>query len=296
MSSTQSLRALLQRGEFLHMPSVHDALSARLMASIGFKAAYVGGFVTGASQVISEPLLTMTEQVQIAQAVAVRTQIPVLADAGAGWGDALHTMRTVREFIRAGIAGVHIEDQVFPKRAHYHKYVAHAIAIDEFVEKIDYACRERQACDPDFVIISRTDVCRTKGVKAAAERINATAQVGADLGLIFPRNDEEVRLAPKLSKLPLIYVQSLGNRDGRPLLTADELRSFGYAGCIEAQFVLCTAFHYVERAARQLLETGRFNDMTAEDYVVSRKRIEDLIGLEDFYQIEQDTVEARTAQ
>ena len=69
-------------------------------------------------------------------------------------------MRTVREFINAGVAGVHIEDQLYPKRAHYHKYVAHAIPIEEFAYKIRYACRERDETDPDFVVIVRSDTCR----------------------------------------------------------------------------------------------------------------------------------------
>ncbi|CAN5223079.1 isocitrate lyase/PEP mutase family protein [soil metagenome] len=293
MSTTQALRRLVEQGEFLHIPSVYDALGGRLIESVGFKAGYVGGFVTGAALAISEPLLSMTEQIDLAASVASKTSIPILADAGAGWGDALHTMRTVREFIRAGIAGVHLEDQLFPKRAHYHKYVAHVIPVQEYVEKIDYACRERNKVDPDFVVIARTDACRTQGVDEAVARLNAAAEVGADLGLLFPRNREEAERAPRESKLPLIYVQSLGNRDDRPLFSAVDLKAMGYAGCIEAQFMLCTAFHFVERAARELLLTGAYQGMTKADYVDSRQKVEDLIGLDDLYAVESATVEAR---
>ena len=124
---TSALRAHLKAKTFLHMPSVYNPLGARLVEQAGFEAAYVGGYVTGGSQAITEPLLTMTEQVDVAEAVASSIDIPVVADAGAGFGEPLHTMRAIREFIRTGIAGVHLEDQCFPKRAHYHKYQVHGV-------------------------------------------------------------------------------------------------------------------------------------------------------------------------
>src|SRR5690606_12079194 len=124
-SRSKRLRELLRNGTFLHLPSVYDGLGGRLVQSLGFEAAYVGGFASGAATAIAEPLLTMTEQLDIAAHVADVVDLPIVADAGAGFGEPLHTMRTVREFARRGIAGVHIEDQLYPKRAHYHKYVVH---------------------------------------------------------------------------------------------------------------------------------------------------------------------------
>src|SRR6266481_9687926 len=114
-SKTAALRRLLAEEGFIHMPVAYDALGGRLIESTGFKSAYVGGFVTGGSRCTSEPLLTLDEQVRIAGDVARAVKIPVLADAGAGFGEPLHTMRTVREFFNAGVAGIHIEDQLFPK-------------------------------------------------------------------------------------------------------------------------------------------------------------------------------------
>jgi len=111
------------------MPAAYDALGGRLVEDLGFKAVYVGGFVTGGSRCTSEPLLTMDEQVRLAGDSAVK--IPAVADGGAGFGEPLHTMRTVREFLRTGVSGIHIEDQLYPKRAHYHKYIAHAIPREE---------------------------------------------------------------------------------------------------------------------------------------------------------------------
>ena len=291
--ATTRLRALLRQKTFLHMPSVYDAIGGRLVQSLGFEAAYVGGYVTGGSMAVTEPLLTMTEQIRVAGDVAQSVTIPVVADAGAGFGEPLHTMRTVREFIRNGIAGVHIEDQLYPKRAHYHKYVVHGIPAEEFVEKIKFSCQQRDKSDPDFVVIARTDTCRALGLDEASLRLNKAADVGADLGLLFPRSLEEAERAPRVCRLPLVYVQSRGNRDGRPIIARQDLEQMGYVGCIEAQVVLCSAFHFVKQVLTELRETGSYTGMTNEEFVASRQEVEDLIDLTEAYEIEAQTVEAR---
>ncbi len=294
MRTTNKLRELLKAKTFLHMPSVYDPIGARLVQQAGFEAAYVGGYVTGGSLAITEPLLSMTEQVDVAKRVAHAIELPVLADAGAGFGEPLHTMRTVREFVAAGIAGVHIEDQLFPKRAHYHKYQVHGIPTDEFVTKIDYACRARDEVDPDFVIIARTDTCREFGLSEAADRLNRVADAtGADLGLLFPRNPDETERAPKECRLPLVYVMSRGNRDGRPIFTRKELEQMGYVACIEAQVVIGPAFAAIQKMLTELRATGTYTGMTEAEFVKIRQSIEDTIGLEEYYAIEAETVENR---
>ena len=290
------LRALLRGGTFLHMPSVYDAIGGRLVQSLGFEAAYVGGYVSGGSTAVTEPLLTMTEQVRLAADIAASIGIPLIADAGAGWGEPVHAMRTMREFIRFGVAGIHIEDQLFPKRAHYHKYVVHGIPVEEFVEKVEYCVKERDRSDPDFVIIARTDTCRALGLEEASMRLNRAADVGADLGLLFPRNPAEAEKAPKACRLPLIYVQSRGNRDGRPLFSRQELQQMGYVGCIEAQVVLCTAFHYLKKMLIELRETGNYAGVSEAEFVKARQDVEDIISLNEYYDIEARTVEARQAK
>jgi 2-methylisocitrate lyase-like PEP mutase family enzyme len=290
---TGALRALLASRTFLHMPSVYDPIGARLVQQTGFEAAYVGGYVSGGSSAISEPLMTMTEQVAIAEAAAASVTIPVIADAGAGFGEPLHTMRTVREFARAGIAGIHIEDQLFPKRAHYHKYQVHAVPTEEFVAKIRYACRERDRIDRDFLIIARTDTCRELGLDEAADRINRAADAGADMGLLFPRTQAEAEQAPRACRVPLVYVISRGNRDGRPIFTRQQLEQMGYAACIDAQVVLGAAFIAMQRALRELRDTGAVASITGEEFVRARQAIEDIIGLDEHYAIEEETVEHR---
>lgn len=290
---TARLRSLLASRTFLHMPAVYDPLGGRLVQQAGFDAAYVGGYVSGASRVVSEPLLTMTEQVAIAAEVARKVDIPIVADAGAGFGEPLHTRRTVREFAEAGIAGIHIEDQLFPKRAHYHKYQVHAVPEGEFALKIRHAVRERERADKDFVVIARSDVCREFGLEAAASRLNRAADEGADMGLLFPRNRDEAERAPRECRLPLIYVMSRGNRDGRPIFTIAELKAMGYAACIDAQIMLLTAFEANRRMLAELRASGAWSGNTEQDFVAARKAIEDLIGLDEYYAIEEETVEGR---
>jgi methylisocitrate lyase len=290
-SSSARLRKLLADGTFLHLPSVYDPLTARMVEDAGFEAAYVGGYVSGAASAVTEPLMTMTEQVEIASRAARRVEIPIICDAATGYGEPLHTMRTVREFIVGGLAGIHIEDQLFPKRAHYHKYQVHAVPTDEFVQKMRFACRARDETDPDFVIIARTDTCRELGVDEAIDRINRCADIGADLGLLFPRNDEEAERAPRLSRLPLVYVMSRGNRDGRPLYSREDLRQMGYVACIEAQVVLGAAFFAMQKMLAELRSSGDYTGMTRDEFVKCRKDIETIVGLEEHYAIEEQTVE-----
>jgi methylisocitrate lyase len=220
-------------------------------------------------------------------------KIPAVADGGAGFGEPLHTMRTVREFIRNGVSGIHIEDQLYPKRAHYHKYVAHTIPREEFVDKIKYACIARDETDKDFVIIARTDTCRFEGLEEAMTRLNMAADVGADMGMFFPRNDEEMKAGPKRSPIPLVYVVSRGNRDGRPLPTASQLTDMGYKACIDAITTLLVSFHFSKKCLQEISRTGTYTGMSMQENIDARQQIEDLVGLERFYEIEEATVEEK---
>ncbi|MEI8036139.1 MAG: isocitrate lyase/PEP mutase family protein [Betaproteobacteria bacterium] len=288
---TTVLRKLVKSGKFLELPTAYDAVTGRLIQSLGFKSLYVGGFVTGGSTAISEPQLTMTEQIRVASDVANGLNIPLVMDAGAGWGEPLHTMRTIRECIRAGIAGVHIEDQLFPKRAHYHTYVAHNIPITEYRDKIKLACVQRDETDPDFVIIARSDACREQGFKEAVKRMLLAKDLGADMGLIFPRSHSETVKTPTLCKMPMIYVQSRGNRDKRPLYSYGQLKDMGYAGCIDATLAIGVQFHFMRKALLEVKKTGDYTGMTQDEWITARKDIETMIGLEEHYRIERETVE-----
>ena len=289
--STARLRALLKRKKLITIPSAYDALTARMIEDAGFDAVYTGGFITGGSTCLSEPLLTLRDQLEVGQRLAAAVSIPLVMDAGAGWGEPMHTMRTVRECIGAGVAAIHLEDQLFPKRAHYHAYVAHNIPLNEYRDKIRFACEQRDALDKDFVIIARSDACRIQGYKEAIKRVNAGVREGGDMTMIFPRNHREAVNAPKDADAPMVYVQSRGNRDGRPVYSGAELADMGYAMVIDAVLAICVNFHFMKKVLQELKQSGDYRGMTPAECILARQGIEEIIGLEDSYRVERATVE-----
>ena len=156
-----------------------------IVQTLGFPAVYTGGYISGAHLAVTEPLMTMTEQVEVARKVANAVNLPVICDAGAGYGDPVHTMRSVRTYEDAGLAGMHIEDQVYPKRASYHMGLEHITPMDEFLQKMRYALQARQ--DKDFLIIGRTDAfSAVEGDMAEAVRRGvALRDLGVDV--VMPR-------------------------------------------------------------------------------------------------------------
>ena len=121
--------------------------------------------------------------------------------------------------------------------------------------------------------------------------VDLAKDVGADMGLIFPRDHKETVNAPKQCKLPMVYVQSRGNRDNRPLYSNAQLKDMGYAGCIDAILAVGVQFHFMRKALIELKKTGDYSGMTQAEWITARKDIETLIGLEDAYRIERETVE-----
>jgi methylisocitrate lyase len=270
-------------------PACFDPLSARIAAEVGFESLALGGYALGAQSAISEPLLTMSEVVAAARRITAVVDLPLIVDAGAGYGEPLHATRAVREFEAAGVASIHIEDQVFPKRAHYHRdYQEHTIPAEEMAAKIHYAAQARR--DPDFVLIARTDAMRTEGYAEGVRRANLYAEAGADLVMLFPNSAEEAAQAPRDCRAPLVYVNSSGNRVGRPVYATQELEALGYKMAYDAIGVPIAAYQAVRGLLEQLRASGR-NGLDAAQAIATRKAIEDTIGLEDHYRIEEETVE-----
>jgi len=228
MPNTTRLRELLVQRDLLVAPGAYDALSARLIAQAGFPAVYMTGFGTAAS-VLGQPdvgLLTMSEMVSRAAALAaVVGDRPLIADADTGYGNPINVRRTVREYERAGVAAIHIEDQVWPKKCG-HMEGKQVIPVDEMVQKIRAAADARQ--DPDFVIIARTDANAVYGLEDALRRGRAYREAGADVIFIeAPRSIEELRaIAQAFPDVPLLYNWAESGKT--PLLPLEEIHALGF--------------------------------------------------------------------
>ena len=228
MRVTTRLRELLAGPEMIVAPGAYDGLSARLIAQAGFPVVYMTGFGTAAS-VLGQPdvgLLTMSEMVSRAAALAsVVGDLPLIADADTGYGNPLNVRRTILEYERAGVAGVHIEDQVSPKKCG-HMEDKQVIPMDEMVQKIRAAVDVRQ--DPDFVIIARTDANAVHGLEDAIRRGKAYHGAGADVIFIeAPRSIDELRsIAQAFPTMPLLFNWAESGKT--PLLSLDEIRALGF--------------------------------------------------------------------
>ena len=224
---TQALRELLSGDEIVVKPGAFDALSAQIIERAGFKTLGLSGYGVSVS-LLGRPdvgLTTMTEVVDVCGRVASAVSIPLIADADTGYGNAINVLRTVEEFIRAGAAGIHIEDQLSPKRCG-HVAGKQIISIDEACGKFRAAAKARDELDGDFVLIARTDARGVPGgsIEEVIRRANAYLDAGADM--IFPEglvSVEEIKRVCREVRGPIHY-----NRTGvSPMLALPELKSCG---------------------------------------------------------------------
>ena len=289
-SMASVLRQRLAQPEILMVPGVYDPLSAKIAERTGFEAVGLGGYALGSHLCTTEPLIGLEELAQVCRYITAVLHIPLKVDAGAGFGEPLHVMRTIRELERAGVAAAHIEDQVYPKRAHYHKGIEHLISAEEMIDKIKAALQARS--DPGFVIIARTDAMLTQGFAEGVRRANLYLEAGADVAFVFPNNVEEARLAPKEIHGPVAYLNSEAHRKGRPRFTAQELQEMGYKIASYALSSIMVTAQSVLELMQTIKATGASGlDQTRMKEV--RQYIEDTIGLEEMYKIEGATVENR---
>jgi methylisocitrate lyase len=214
--------------------------------------------------------------------------VPVIVDAATGFGEPLHVMRTVKEMEKAGAAGIHLEDQIYPKRVHYHKGVEHIVPREEILMKLKAALKART--DPDFAIIARTDAMRTDSFEEGVARANLFLEAGADMVMVFPNNLEEARRAPREIKGPVCYVNSEGNMLPRPTFTVKEFQDLGYKLITYPSAPICAVTQELKRVFTNIKTKGS-SGFVREDMIRWRKETEDLIGLEEYYKIEEETVE-----
>jgi 2,3-dimethylmalate lyase len=223
-----SLSVLLREQRPLLAPGCYDALSARLVEEAGFSAAYMTGFGSAAGR-LGRPdvgLLTMSEMVDNAYRIAEVVDIPVIADADTGYGNPISVIRTVREFERAGVAAIHIEDQVMPKKCG-HMEGKQVVAAREMAQKVRAAVDARRSSD--FLIIARTDAAALEGLDAAIERGHIYREAGADLLFIeAPRTEPEIAAVAEAFKgVPLLFNYAEGGKT--PAVEMSRLAELGFA-------------------------------------------------------------------
>jgi methylisocitrate lyase len=218
-------QALSQSGQII-MPGVYDALSAKIAARCGFEVIFITGYSLSAT-LLGEPdfgLLTQTEVIAAAQRICSVVETPVIVDADTGYGNAINVIRTVRDLIGAGAAGMFLEDQVWPKRCGHMKG-KQVIPLDEQLKKLKAALEAKQ--NRDFFIVARTDSRQALGLNAAIERGIAFKEAGADAVFIeAPESKDEMKEISKQVPGPL--VANMLERGVTPLMGPNELKELGF--------------------------------------------------------------------
>ena len=226
MKKTTLFKKLMLDEEILVMPGCHDALSAKIIETVGFKAVTMGGYAATAAS-IAKPdvsILSLTENVGITRNIVQAVDLPLFVDGDTGHGNVTNVQRTVREFESAGVAGLFIEDQVFPKRCG-HMEGKQIIPTVEMVAKLKAAVDAR--VDEDLVIMARTDAIATSGINEAIDRSNIYKEAGADLIFVeAPTSLEEMKYINESIDAPTLAIQIEGGKT--PLLTTKELEDLGF--------------------------------------------------------------------
>ena len=282
--ATTRLRALLARDEPLLVPGAYDALSARLVEQAGFDAVYMTGFGATAS-LLGMPdvgLLSGSEMVDNAGRMARAVDVPLISDADTGYGNAINVARTVQQFERAGVAAVHLEDQVSPKRCG-HMSGKSVVPVDEMVEKVRAAVAARS--DPDFLLIARTDARAVEGLDGALERARAYLDAGADaLFVEAPESEAEVaEVAGAFPGTPLLF--NWVERGRTPMLPLERIAELGFALVIFPVATLFSATTGMQRYLAELRSAG--TPLQALDDAVGFEAFTDLVGLPEIRGFEQ---------
>ena len=238
----------------VEMPGAFNALSARLAESVGFDAVYVSGAgVTNALTAMPDvALITLTEMAQQCRYITNAVRIPCIADADTGYGETLNVARAVQEFESAGLAGIHLEDQVSPKRCG-HLEGKQVIPPKKMAQKIGAAVKARR--NPDFFLIARTDSRGVNGLDDAVERALLYLDAGAD-GIFPEALESEEEFAEFARRVPAPLLANMTEFGKSPLLSVDQLGRLGYRIVIFPMTQLRAMMKAAESALQEIKETG----------------------------------------
>ena len=287
--SSDALRRLLDRQRLVRFPAAYDGLSARIAQQVGFAAVSFSGNAVSAS-LLGLPdigVLGMSENVEHAGRIARGLKIPLLCDADTGYGGVMNVIRCVREFEAAGVAGIHIEDQVTPKRCGLLPQGIPVIASEDQVQKIRAAVDARSS--KNFLIISRTDAKSMHGLESAAARARATIEAGADAALVMGASTpDELTYVADVVRAPLVAV--IQEAPPTTDLTDEFLNDVGCAFAIHVGVVR----YAVVKAMTEVLEALHRDGGTAavRDRMASFDEYNAVLGLEHWLKLEQQYVGA----
>lgn len=286
MKQTSVLRQLLAKDGIVVAPGAHDALTAKIIEKTGFPAVYMTGYGQAASH-LGKPdvgLLTMSEMVARAANIVEAVNVPVIADADTGFGNAVNVMRTIREYEKAGVAAIQFEDQVAPKKCG-HMTGRQVVSVEEMAGKIKAAADARR--DSDLVIIARTDARTVHGIDEAINRARVYEEAGADLLFIeSPESIEEMQKITASFTVPLLANMVEGGRT--PLLPVQELAAIGYKLVIFPTASTYTLARAITRLMQSLKETGTTAGMLEQ--MVTFSEFNELIGLSRIKEYENEYV------
>lgn len=269
------LRERLEQPRILLLPGVYDSICARLVQQAGFEAVYLTGSGTAMARygVPDIGLVTMTEMASAAAALADAVDIPVIADADTGYGNALNVQRTVKEYERAGVAALQLEDQEFPKRCG-HLAGKQVISAEEMVGKLKAALDART--DPDLLIIARTDARAVLGEAEALRRARLYEETGADIIFVeAPLTIDELRRVPASVSRPCLANMVEGGRS--PLLNAAELEALGFRIALFANAITRFIAKQVPAFLSQFKEQGGSRQLG--DQQVSFNELQEIMDL-----------------
>lgn len=287
MSSAARLRSLLKHEAIIACPGVYDGLTARIAIAAGFKCIYMTGAGTAASALGMPDLgiATMNEMLCNASMIAsLDRTVPLIADADTGYGGPIMVARTVKAYITAGIAGLHLEDQVVNKRCG-HLAGKELVSREEYYARISAAVmardEERRTTGGDVVLIARTDALQSFGFDEAMERLKKSIELGVDVAFLegVTNKDEAKKACELLAPTPCLFNNVPGGAS--PDMTVEEAQGLGYKLVIYPGLALAAALTAVEGAYKELKETGNVV-VTDADKKGGVKRIFGVCGLNEY--------------